>query len=110
MTRLGQHYLVNSWYIDPAKLNNEKFLLDLLAKAAEIAGATILSKASHKFTPQGVTAFLLLAESHIAIHTWPEKACAAIDIFTCGAMKTEKAKDYIVKALGGYSEVTLVQR
>jgi S-adenosylmethionine decarboxylase len=53
-------------------LNNEELLREGLREAAQTAGATVLSVHSHKFTPVGVTAFALLAESHISIHTWPE--------------------------------------
>ncbi|MCS7181198.1 MAG: adenosylmethionine decarboxylase, partial [bacterium] len=54
----------------------------------------------HKFSPQGVSGFALISESHISIHTWPEKKYAGIDIYTCGN-KTfpEKAADFIIKKL-----------
>ena len=65
-------------------LNDEAFIRDVLVNAAECSGSTLLAVSSHKFEPQGVTAVALLAESHISIHTWPEKHMAVCDVFTCG--------------------------
>ena len=71
-----------------------------LREAAQIAGATVLSVHSHKFTHVGVTAFALLAESHISIHTWPELGYAAVDAFTCGeSMRTELAIERVAHTL-----------
>ena len=55
-----------------------------MAAAADV-GATIVGESFHRFTPQGVTGILAIAESHISIHTWPEYAYAAADIFSCGS-------------------------
>ena len=69
-----------------------------MTKAAEAANATLLSISSKKFDPQGVTAVVLLSESHLSIHTWPEYGYAAIDAFTCGdRTDPEKACDFLRK-------------
>ena len=69
-----------------------------MTKAAEAANATLLSISSKKFDPQGVTAVVLLSESHLSIHTWPEYGYAAIDAFTCGdRTDPEKACDFLLK-------------
>lgn len=65
-------------------LNNSDLLTYFACQAAEKAGATILNTVQHEFEPQGVTVLLLLAESHLSIHTWPESGMAAIDVYTCG--------------------------
>ena len=65
-------------------LDDEEYVKESLKLASEAAGCEILKIDSHKFDPQGVTAYALLAESHISIHTWPEKNVAKCDIFTCG--------------------------
>jgi S-adenosylmethionine decarboxylase len=52
--------------------------------AAKVAGATIMESAFHRFEPQGVSGTVILAESHLSIHTWPEKGYAAMDFYTCG--------------------------
>jgi len=65
-------------------LDDELFLRNCAVDACESAGATVISVHSHKFSPQGVTLIVLLAESHFSIHTWPERGTAAVDLFTCG--------------------------
>jgi S-adenosylmethionine decarboxylase len=80
----GMHLLVDLWgaknLADPAHIDRA------LRSAAEAAGATILHGHFHHFSPNGgVSGVLVLAESHISIHTWPERDFAAIDIFMCGA-------------------------
>ena len=68
---------------DATLLDDENHVCQTLKQAADVAGATLLKMSSHKFEPQGVTAVALLAESHISVHTWPEKRTALCDIFTC---------------------------
>ena len=80
----GMHLLVDLWgarnLCDPATIDAA------LREAAQAAGATILHGHFHHFSPNGgVSGVLVLAESHISIHTWPERDFAAIDIFMCGA-------------------------
>jgi len=65
-------------------LNDEGFIRDILYQSAKQCKSTLIALHSHKFSPQGVTAIALLAESHISIHTWPENGTAVCDIFTCG--------------------------
>ena len=81
---MGKHYLLNLYGCSFDLLNNELFLIDLLENAAVASGATVIQTIYKKFEPQGVTVLCLLSESHISIHTWPEKGEAAVDIFTCG--------------------------
>ena len=64
-------------------LNDESFIKETLEGASKVAKCEILKVETHKFEPQGVTGYALLAESHISIHTWPEKGIAKCDIFTC---------------------------
>lgn len=81
---VGRHCIFELQGGNPNLLDNEDFIKDAITKAADAAGATLLSLVSHKFQPQGVTAIALLSESHISIHTYPEHSYAAIDAFTCG--------------------------
>lgn len=87
---VGEHALLD---IDGAlRLDEPEFLEDLMREAALAAGATIIGSHFHHFgEKQGVTGILLLAESHISVHTWPERDFAAFDIFMCGAAKTSTA-------------------
>ena len=73
----------------------------ILRRAATAAGATIIATHFHAFpSAGGVTGMVLLAESHISIHTWPEHGFAAVDIFMCGPAKAEAAMEVIRDALG----------
>ena len=65
-------------------LDDKEFIRTLLYRATKECKATLLNLAVHKFDPQGVTSIAMLAESHISIHTWPEKGMAVCDVFTCG--------------------------
>ena len=65
-------------------LDNEEHIKFCLFHAAEASRSKVLKVETQKFIPQGVTGFALLAESHLSIHTWPEKGIAMCDIFTCG--------------------------
>nr|WP_298796366.1 adenosylmethionine decarboxylase [uncultured Acetobacter sp.] len=80
----GTHLLVDLW--DAINLDDPEKIDRTLCEAALAAGATILHSHFHHFTPNGgVSGVVVLAESHISIHTWPERAFAAVDIFMCGA-------------------------
>ena len=58
----------------------------LLLDAANKAGATVIDSMFHRFAPQGVSGVVVIAESHLTIHTWPELGCAAIDVFSCSPL------------------------
>ncbi|HZX50286.1 MAG TPA: adenosylmethionine decarboxylase [Candidatus Paceibacterota bacterium] len=88
-SHLGTHIIAE--FFGCKKLNDLKLIRQSLKEAAHICNATILHTKFHKFSPQGLTGYVLLAESHISIHTWPEHGYAAVDVFTCGLMDTEKA-------------------
>ena len=85
----------------PFELHDDKeFIRMLLYRATKECKSTLLNLAAHKFDPQGVTSIAMLAESHISIHTWPEKGMAVCDIFTCGNDSTpEVGVEYIKEQL-----------
>ena len=106
---LGRHVVAELLECDPLLLEDVSFLQEEAALACELAGATILSAQSHKFQPQGATAMVLLAESHLSIHTWPEHAYAAVDVYTCGpALRPEEAVTYLANRLGAKRHTMLV--
>ena len=81
-------------------LDDARFVRNSLFHASLLSESEIIKIDFHKFYPQGVTAFAMLADSHISIHTWPEKGVAKCDIFTCSdKAKPEKAVEYLGEAL-----------
>lgn len=100
----GTHVLADLSGICAEKLSDCALLETLLRDAAEAAGARILFSHFHAFGEgQGVTGVVLLAESHITIHTWPECGFAAADIFMCGSAQPELALALMETALGPQS-------
>jgi len=91
LTHVSRHIIADIKSENPLLLNNLELILDSMALAAKATNATVLKTAYHCFSPQGVTAFLLLSESHISIHTWPELNKAALDIYTCGEQTNPEA-------------------
>lgn len=85
MTNLGLHLIIDAWDCPPELLNDLEAVRQALLEAVEAGGATLIDLCTHQFSPQGVTATATLAESHIAIHTWPEYGYFAADAFFCGA-------------------------
>jgi spermidine synthase len=84
MNSLGRHLLVEFYGGSTAVLNDVLLIETIMLKAAQESGATILTSQFHRFPPLGVSGFIVLQESHFAIHTWPEYGYAALDLFTCG--------------------------
>ena len=81
-------------------LDDEEHIKFCLFHAAEASRSKVLKVETIKFVPQGVTGFAILAESHLSIHTWPEKGIAMCDIFTCGdGCQPELAVEYLRKWL-----------
>ncbi len=94
---LGRHILCEIYGCDPEVLNSVDGIKKLMVDAALSAGAEIREVAFHKFSPFGVSGVVVISESHLAIHTWPEYGYAAIDVFTCGeTVDPWHACDYIV--------------
>jgi S-adenosylmethionine decarboxylase proenzyme len=81
---LGRHVLTEFYGCDSAILNDVDLIRTCMERATELAGATIVQSVFHLFNPHGVSGVVVIAESHLAIHTWPEYGFAAIDLFTCG--------------------------
>lgn len=84
MEALGRQILVEYYDCKKSKLNDVSYIENSLLQATKASKATIISHNFHKFSPYGVSGVVVIAESHVAIHTWPEYNYAAVDIFTCG--------------------------
>lgn len=92
----GIHLIAEFW--NGRIIEDTKKIKKILIESVKSAGSTPLEVITHKFSPQGLTGVVLLAESHVAIHTWPEFNYVAIDIFTCGdKAKPAKALEYFKK-------------
>lgn len=80
---LGIHLLAELHGCPADRLNHPEWLDATLVAAANEAGATVVNSSFHHFSPQGVSGVVVIAESHITLHTWPEMGYAALDVFTC---------------------------
>lgn len=95
---IGIHLIAEFWYGKIIEDKNE--LKRILIEAVKKSQSTPLEISIHEFSPQGITGVILLAESHVALHSWPELNYLAIDIFTCGRKtKPRKALEYLEKEL-----------
>ena len=83
---LGNHILVEFMNCDPHIMNDVAKIEADMVDAAKFAGATVINSTFHHFSPYGVSGVVVIQESHLAIHTWPEYGYAAVDLFTCGEM------------------------
>ena len=91
-----KHILFDLKECPPDLLDDEDFVRLCAWTAAKESKSELINISCHKFKPQGVTALAMLAESHLSIHTWPEKGVAMCDIFTCGShSKPENAVQYL---------------
>ena len=101
MYALGRHLLLELKNCDKEVLNDLGLLKDCLSEAAVECGASVVGESFYRFSPQGISGVVNIAESHISIHTWPEYSYAAGDVFTCGEdVKPEKAVEVITERLG----------
>jgi len=97
---LGTHLLVELKECNPETLKSLEKIRSAMISAAKEAKATIMDISFREFNPFGISGIVVIAESHLTIHTWPEYGYAAVDIFTCGdIIKTEKASSYLIKQL-----------
>ncbi len=100
MKKLGRHVLAEFTNCDRQSLNDSAQIEEWLNESARKSGATIVKSVFHHYNPHGVSGVVVIAESHISIHTWPEYGYAAVDFFTCGDnVDPFKACDYLAEAL-----------
>ena len=101
--------LVDLYECDPALLDDVDRIGEVMVGAAGAAGATIVDSTFHRFSPCGVTGVLVITESHLAIHTWPEHGFAAVDLFTCGESIDPWRAYEVLKASLGAGRATAVE-
>lgn len=109
---VGHHYIVEASGCDAKIIGSVEKVQQILVKAAEIAGATVWSISFSRFPPSGVSGVVVISESHISTHTWPELGYVALDIYTCGnKIDPEKAVVFAVEAFGAStSHITEITR
>lgn len=98
---IGHHYIVEASGCDSEVISSVERVQQILVKAAEISGAKVWSVSFSKFPPHGVSGVVVISESHISSHTWPEFGYGALDFYTCGdSVEPEKGLNYAVEAFG----------
>ncbi len=112
MKILGRHLIVELADCDRAILDDVAAMEQHLTEAARLSGATIVQSVFHRYNPQGVSGVVVIAESHVSLHTWPEYGYAAIDFFTCGdRVDPYKALDYLREKLrAGSAQIRELKR
>lgn len=84
METLGRHVIAELWGCNPNMLDNLEMTEKVMVDAALEAGADIREVTFHKFNPQGISGVVVISESHLTIHTFPEHGYASVDVYTCG--------------------------
>jgi len=108
---LGRQIMVEFFNCDRERLNDSGFIAKIMKAAAVECGATVVETVFHHFSPHGVSGVVVIAESHLAIHTWPEYGYAAVDLFTCGdSVNPEIAFDYLEEHLQAESYTAMEMR
>ena len=99
MSALGRHILVEFFGCNPEIMNDVITIETSMVEAAREATATVINSTFHHFSPYGVSGVVVIQESHLAIHTWPEFGYAAVDVFTCGdSVDPWVCYDFLLKA------------
>jgi S-adenosylmethionine decarboxylase len=101
LNALGRHLLLELFDCDFDAIANLETVKSALVEGARRAHATIVDVVFHEFNPFGISGVVVIAESHLSIHTWPEHRYAAVDIFSCGeVLQPEVAANYLVEQFG----------
>ena len=107
VTALGHHLLAEFTGCDASSLADLGRVTSAMLQAAEASGATVVTHSFHHFSPHGVSGAVIIAESHLAIHTWPEHGFAAVDFFSCGGVDMERGLAVLKAAFGATEETRL---
>lgn len=101
METIGHHYIAEASGCSPDVIGKVESVEQIMVRAAEVAGVQVWSISFHRFSPNGVSGVVVISESHLSVHTWPEYGYVALDIFTCGgSAKPEKAVEWALKEFG----------
>jgi S-adenosylmethionine decarboxylase proenzyme len=98
---VGRQVVLDLYGCSTEHLDDVDWVRETMLEAARVAEATIIESVFHKFSPWGISGVVVIAESHLAIHIWPEHRYAAVDVFTCGdTMRLDRAAAYLAQAFG----------
>jgi len=98
MKTLGRHLVIELYQCDNRIISDVRKIEEIMVGAAKHANASIVDVVFHNFNPSGISGVIVIQESHLAIHTWPEFNFASVDIFTCGStVKPWRAYEYLRK-------------
>jgi S-adenosylmethionine decarboxylase len=101
MDTYSRHCIVELWECNDEFLNNRQLIEKIMVEAALESGAEIREVTFHAYTPQGISGIVVISESHLSIHTFPEHGYASLDVFTCGDRISPKgAAELVSKKLG----------
>ena len=111
MHSLGKQIVAEFYHCPEGRLEDPVLVEQAMLEAARCSGATVVTRAFHQFSPHGVSGVVVIAESHFAIHTWPEYGYAAVDLFTCGdTVCARRAFEHLRSALGAAQVSTMELR
>ena len=99
MPHLGEHIIIELYGCPASLLANRQEIEKLMKASAKSMGANIVESTFHHFAPLGISGVVLIKESHLTIHTWPEHAYAAVDIFTCGTIDLKAGVHFLKEQL-----------
>jgi S-adenosylmethionine decarboxylase len=100
---IGRHLIAEFYGCNPDVLDDTERIRTAMLSAASAVGATVVGEVFHHFAPQGVSGSVVIAESHLSIHTWPETGYVAVDIYTCGGLDPRPGFRHLAVALGAPS-------
>jgi S-adenosylmethionine decarboxylase len=109
---LGRHLLVELYDCDVAVIDNLDVVKRVMLEAARLARATVVDVVFHAFSPFGISGVVVIAESHLSVHTWPEYRYAAVDVFSCsdGLQVAEATRHLIERFAAQRASIVEVQR
>lgn len=103
METIGRHLIAEYYGCTSSALNDVDQLREYMIHAAETVGATVMGETFHAFSPQGASGTVVIAESHLSIHTWPERGYVAVDIYTCGGLDPRPGFEFLAEVLEAQS-------
>ncbi len=103
MKTIGRHLIAEYYECRRDTLDEVDTIREAMLDAAVALGATVLGENFHQFTPHGVSGTVVIAESHLSVHTWPENGYVAVDIYTCGGLDPRIGFKLLRERLGATS-------